>query len=84
MAVGAPAGGVSVNTHSVLAPVPVDVAVMTPAATVSEAIYLVAIVEQPAAVTLAGYAPLADAYSATPVLQAAIAAIVSDIFERTT
>ena len=83
MAVDVPAG-VSVRTHSGLAPVPCDVATITPAVAVRDATYFVTVVEQPAAVVSVGYAVCDDEYSATEVLQAAMAAIASDIFERIT
>ena len=77
--------GVSVRVHSGLAPVPCDVAVITPFASVEmPATYFVMVVEQPAAVVSTGYAVCEDEYSATEVLQAAMAAIASDIFERIT
>ena len=56
---------------------------MTPLATVSDARYCDGVVEQPDAVVSVGTLPLVAAYSATDVLHAAMAAIVSDIFDRT-
>ena len=77
--------GVSVKMHSGLAPVFCDVAVITPAlSVVRDATYFVTVVEQPAAVVSVGYAVCDDEYSATEVLQAAMAAMASDIFERIT
>ena len=61
-----------------------EVALITPAVTPNPAMYCEAVVWHPAAVALAGTVPPLDAvYSATDVLQAAMAAMVSDIFERT-
>ena len=76
--------GVSVRVHSGDAPVPCEVAVIKPFATLRAATYFVTVVEQPAAVSSVGYAVCDDEYSATEVLQAAMAAIASDIFERIT
>ena len=50
---------------------------------VNEAKYCDGVVEHPEATVVAGSVPAWDAvYSATDVLQAAIAAMASDIFER--
>jgi hypothetical protein len=77
--------GVRVSEHSAgLAPVAEDVAVITPVATVRPDMYWVAVVEQPAAVSSAGMTAFVDKDSDTDVLHAAIAASVSDIFERIT
>jgi hypothetical protein len=77
--------GVSDSVHSGLAPVFADLPVMTPEATSMLAIYCVDVVEQPAAVTSGGrLAACVDTYSDTDVLHAAIAASVSDIFDRIT
>lgn len=78
--------GVSVNVHSGLAPVPWETPVMTPVlATEILAMYLVAVVEHPDAAVSAGkLAECVDTYSDTDVLHAAIAASVSDIFDRMT
>ena len=70
------------------APVFVEVAVIV-AAVVLEAIaiadrYWLAVVEQPASLTVDGKEFLVEANSWIEVLQAAIAATGSDIFERTT
>ena len=76
--------GDRVNVHSVPAPVFCDTPAIAPVATERLATYFVAVVLQPAAVASAGRLFFVDRYSLTEVLQAAIAASVSDIFERTT
>ena len=67
-------------------PVALVVSVITEGepATVSDATYCVVSVEQPAVSSSAGYATFVAVYSEMDVLQAAMAATPSDIFDRIT